>query len=329
MTTELPRHGLLPIDLLAVGLNLLFAVLHLFFLRHPAAGHIASVPENLLFSLGFLIAAALIAGLVAMDARGWLRAGSPQHFLRSFAVQLCYPFWFMRVIVLSQLISNGASFDPLFAALEEALFGVQLALVLPERFGRLRWLNEIMYFAYFSYYLLLSGCWWVLYARRRYRDAMHALFVVTASFAVLYVWYLVFPVHGPKYYFPELRARWYSDLDGYLFAAIMRWIFADANLAGAAVPSSHVAISLTVLVLCVRLLPRLAPAIAVVTLLLWVSTVYLYAHYAVDVLLGLVVVPPLLAFSWWLSIRLHGRLPACRTTGRPVGEPVGYSSSRR
>lgn len=310
MTKERPRHGLLPIDLLAVGLNLLFAGLHLVYLRHPFAGRIAGMPENLLFALGFLVAAAVILGLVAIDARGRLRAGTPAHFLRSFAVQLCYSFWFMRVIVLSQMISNGASFDPLFASLEQSLFGTQPALVLPERFGHLRWLNEIMYLAYFSYYLLLSGGWWVLYAQRRYRDTMHALFVVTASFAVLYLWYLVFPVHGPKYYFPELYARWYSDLDGYLFAAIMRWIFADANLAGAAVPSSHVAISLIVLILCVRLIPRLVPVVALFTVLLWVSTVYLYAHYAVDALLGFLVVPPLLVFSTWLSRRLHARWPA-------------------
>ena len=131
--------------------------------------------------------------------------------------------------------------------------------------------------------------------------------MITASFALLYVWYAFFPVHGPKYFIADLRARWYEDLDGYLFGWFMRLIFNEANLAGAAVPSSHVAVSCIALILNARYQPRTLWWMIPLTLLLWISTTYLYAHYAVDALFGLAVAPPLL----WFGGALYERLDRC------------------
>ncbi len=283
------------IDLVIIALNLFFALVHLIFAGVRAGGPIAFV---------FLASNGVVFSFALADGRGLLRRRTPLHFLRVFYAQAFYLLYFMSVIPLSQQIWGDASFDAVFHQAEEALFGTQLAVVLPERFGHLRPLNELFYFAYFSFYPLVCALGWVLYLKRRYEDADQALFLLTASYAVLFVWYAFYPVHGPKYFIPELHARWYSDLDGYLFAGIMRAIFSDANLAGAAVPSSHVAISSLAVVLYARYLPRTIPWLAPLLLLIWISTVYLYAHYAVDVLLGLAVMPLLL----WIAGRLHRRL---------------------
>jgi membrane-associated phospholipid phosphatase len=67
----------------------------------------------------------------------------------------------------------------------------------------------------------------------------------------------------------------------------MKGMFANMNLAGAAFPSSHVAMSLIALILNWRYNRRLAVGLVPPTLLLMASTVYIYAHYLVDVLAGL------------------------------------------
>lgn len=297
--------ALTTVDLVTIGVNTFLALMHFIF---------ASDTTNLFLGLGFLAATGVTLVFAAADARGVIRRGTVLHFLRLFHVQALYAPYFMRVIALSQLVWGGQSFDSLFFRMEEAVFGVQLALVLPERFGHLRALNELIFFAYFAFYALLCLPGWILYLKRRYREAERALFTITASFGLLYVWYVFFPVHGPKYYIDELYARWYQDLDGYFFSWLMRSIFEDANLAGAAVPSSHVAISTIATILVGRSMPRLLLAFAPITAVLYVSTVYIYAHYAVDVLLGLAVVPLLLWASRALSSRLEQRLCA----GRPA-----------
>lgn len=307
------------VDIVAIGINLFFFAMHLLF---------AGTGSNALLAVGFLAANGVVIGFAVADGRGVLRPGTILHFLRLFHVQLFYAVYFMRVIVLSQLVWDGASFDELFYRMEEAIFGVQLAIALPDRFGHLRSVNELFFFAYFSYYLLLCVPGWLLYVQRRYREAERALFIITASFAVLYVWYVLFPVHGPKYFIAELHARWYRDLDGYLFAWIMRSIFADANLAGAAVPSSHVAISCIATVLHARYFPCTLAWQLPLTILLWISTVYLYAHYAVDVLLGLAAVPLLLWYSAAFYDVLRRRLTPVETL-RPAPDHAPDRQSRR
>ena len=294
-----------PVDALALAMNLFFALMHLLFIDTPDFWAVSEVNRNLIIGLGFVACNGVVLGFARLDASGRIRQGGLVHFLRVFYVQFFYGFWFMQSIYLSQLVAGGRSLDPLFYRLEELVFGVQLAVLVPQRFGHLTVLNEVFYFAYFIYYLIVAGGWWLLFARNRYEEAGRALFIVTASFSVLYVWFVFFPVHGPKYFIPDLHARWYSDLDGYLFAWIMRRIFSDANLAGAAVPSSHVAMSAISLILLARYLPRLLLVAVPVTILVWISTVYLYAHYAVDVVLGLLVVPLLLLVSTRLHARLH------------------------
>ncbi len=309
------------VDLVAGGICLLFASLNLVFIgTHEIQVGAIPLDRNAGGALAWFACLPAILLLVRWYAR---RGGEPIGFVRTFYVQAMYALFFPEVIYLSQRIAGGGSFDAIYYRMDEAIFGFQPAVELPALFGHLRWLNEIFYFAYFFYYLLITVGMWRLYFRGRENRVLRAraergLFIITASFAFLYVWYLFYPVHGPKYYIEPLREAWYSDLDGYLFAWLMRLVFDTSNLAGAALPSSHVAVSLIAIELNRRWNRYLFRLFAPLTLLLVISTVYLYAHYAVDVFFG--VAAALLLFP--VTSALYG--PAERLAARvPVGWLAG------
>jgi len=293
------------LDLLVISLTGYFALLNVAFARTDYRSVLGvTVDRNLAATLVFVLIG-LVVLVVIRACRPYRR--EPLGFVRVFYVQLLYPVFFAEAIYLSQRVWGGRSFDRIFFEVDQALFGLQPATFLPGSFGHLNGVNEFFYFAYFSYFVIITAGWWRLYVRGRrdksaFQAAEHALFVVTASFAALYVWYTFFPVWGPKYYIPELRSGWYADLDGYLFAWIMRLVFDNANLAGAAVPSSHVAIALIAVRLNYQHNPRWwARVVFVMTVPLIVSTVYLYAHYVVDVILAL----PAAVFLYHLSSALY------------------------
>jgi membrane-associated phospholipid phosphatase len=104
----------------------------------------------------------------------------------------------------------------------------------------------------------------------------------------MYVWFIFFPVKGPKYYFAELNRMWYTNFQGFLFTKVMKGLFNNTNLGGAAFPSSHVALALIAFILNCRYNRYLVPVYLPLTILLFISTIYLYAHYFIDIPAGIV-----------------------------------------
>ncbi|MFP3960406.1 MAG: phosphatase PAP2 family protein [Spirochaetaceae bacterium] len=320
----LRRTTLEPIDLTFYGVNLFLAGVNL-----VVAAGAESTSRHVPAALGF-VAACAVPGLLSL---AWERLparlkerlpGRAVRFLRVFYVHAFYGTYFAEVILLSQAVWGGASLDAPIAWVEEAIFGFQPALEFSERFAHLKPVNELLFLGYFSYYPILTTGFWVMYATGRHEAARRAVFIATTSFAVLYVWYVFVPVHGPKYFFAVLNERWYSEFEGYLAVPLMRMIFGNMNLAGAALPSSHVAIGLIALILLrphVRGLYRVYLGLFVV---LCVSTVYIYAHYAVDIVAGLAVVPLLLRFARSLYPpvrRLTTRTASSAPDGADGGRP--------
>jgi membrane-associated phospholipid phosphatase len=241
-------------------------------------------------------------------------------FFRLCYIQAIYILYFTESIWLSQLMFNGASFDAFFANLDFRLFGFQPAIQFPRYFQQYRIVNEMFFFSYFFYYGLVSTGVWILFIRKHYHEAVRSLFIISVSFFIMYVWFIFFPVKGPKYFFPELHEIWYSNFRGFFFTKIMKGLFNNTNLGGAAFPSSHVALALVAFILNWKYNRYLIPIYLPLTILLFVSTVYLYAHYFVDIPAGIVVgialyllVPLLIRpakqlSAWvdkWLMERLH------------------------
>ncbi len=296
-----------PADLLALGLNLLFALfsfLNLSKVRTTVLG--LGVDRELLMGLVFLL---LAPGLLLAIRFVNPTRGRVAHFLRLCYPQALYALWFAECIWLSQLFFDGRSLDRWFADLDRLIFGFQPAVRFSEVVSSPP-ITELFFFAYFFFYALFTSGVWFLYWRGRYREAQRFLFLMTGAFAVLALWYVFFPVRGPKYYFEDLHRVWYGNFRGYLFTWLMKDLFSSTNLGGAAFPSSHVALSLIALGLNWRYNRALVPAYAVLTAMLMASTVYLYAHYFVDVLAGAVVALPL-----YLLVRRLYR-PALRLAAR-------------
>ena len=299
-----------PIEILAFALNLFFAVCSLANvgkIRLDLPGF--SLDRELALGLVFLALTPLTLLLARLlNPRTTLMA----RFLRLCYIQALYLLYFGESIRLSQLWYGGASLDAFFAGLDGLLFGLQPAIDFSRRLQGLRWVNELFFFSYFFFYILMATGVWALFFRRRFREAERFLFTVSASFFLMYVWFTFFPVQGPKYYFPELRAAWYGHFRGYLFTAFMKGTFNHMNLAGAAFPSSHVAVALVALLLNWKHNRFLVPLYLPLTLLLCASTVYLYAHYFVDVPAGLLV-----------GLALHFLVPRLRPAAERAAERAG------
>ena len=277
-------------DLLTLALCLFFSLcsfinagkLRLIRTWTPAAGWDREIFYGLLFLA--------LTGLLLLFYRLTNRTSNwVLRFLRIFYVQLLYILFFSECIILSQLFFGSRSLDPIFFRIEQILFQSQPAEQFYQFLPQNRLVTEIFFFSYFFYYALICVGLWLLFVKKEWAKAAYGLAFITCGFYLFYVFYTFFPVQGPKYYIPELRALWYENFNGYLFTRIMKGMFRNMNLAGAAFPSSHVAMSLVALILNWRYNRWLAVVLLPLTLMLMASTVYIYAHYLVDVLAGILV----------------------------------------
>jgi len=129
--------------------------------------------------------------------------------------------------------------------------------------------------------------------------------------ALVSTWYVFFRVQGPKYWLPDLRTAWYTAFEGGLFVRLFQNTLAATTLSGAAFPSTHVILTLTTLGLAQKNDKRLFALYLPVACLILVSTVYIRAHYATDVLGGALVaatLSPLCYSAYGRADRLAARL---------------------
>lgn len=288
------RH-LYPTDLLSILLALLFA-LGSFFNVGKIRVQLLGVGVDRELLVGFIFV--LIAVALPVLFR-WVNAirNRVVQFFRLFYPQILYLLFYQEAIRLSHLFYGGRTFDAIFAKADQVLFSFQPSIQFHRLFDGIAPVNELFFFSYFSFFALMTVGWWILYVRGERSKAVSALTIVTLSFYLLYVLYALFPVEGPKYYFPSLHQKWYDHFKGYLFTELMQRLFDHVDLAGAAFPSSHVAISTLSLLLNFRHSPKIGATFLPVTLVLYFATVYIYAHYAVDVFAGLIV-----ALLFWFAI---------------------------
>jgi membrane-associated phospholipid phosphatase len=205
---------------------------------------------------------------------------------------------------LSNTLFFTSTFDPFFRDLDRMLFGVEPSFFLARRLGS-PFLHEVVHALYFSYYVLIPGVGGVLYARDRSLFQRY-LFCVCFAFYVSYLVYIVLPVHGPH----GLRGDDFRG--GALFVPLMDFIYAHAETAGGAFPSSHVAVA----VVCAAFARRQGRALFAASLIslagIAFSTVYCRYHYAVDSIAGL---------AWGLLLLRLGELVFDRASSR--GEHPG------
>ncbi len=265
-----------------------------------------------------------VATLVAVHTLIVAQARRPAHrglhFLRHFYPVLLFTAFYRETGVLNEMFTP-TYLDPQFIAVEQRLFGFQPSLAFMNALPYLL-VSEMFYAAYFSYYVMIVGIGLALFLRNR-GQFFHYLAVVSFVFYCCYLIYIFLPVSGPRLFFREvdhyqLGSEWLAlgaahpvpeQLTRGVFYRVIAFIYALFEPAGAAMPSSHVAVALTTLWFSFRYLPRIRFAHLAVTILLCLSTVYCRFHYAVDVAAGILMAAVLAPLGSWLYERSLRRLP--------------------
>ena len=189
--------------------------------------------------------------------------------------------------------------DPFFSHIEASLFGMQPSLVFAERLP-FNGFAEAMYFGYFSYYVMLAAVPMYVFLKEGKQAGNRVMFIVIHSFFVYYLIFILFPVGGPQFYY----ISWPVLPEGYFFGSIMRFIQAHGEAPTAAFPSSHVSVCIMLILLSYRhARPRIKFLLPVAVLLV-LSTVYIRAHYLIDVLAAFLVTPLIYFYSGFIYKRV-------------------------
>jgi membrane-associated phospholipid phosphatase len=196
---------------------------------------------------------------------------------------LIMPLLYEELASLNVAVWQGRYFDPVILGIERFVFGTQPSFALSRALPYLA-LSEPLHAAYLSYYLIIYGPPLLLYLLGRRGDFRRLVFVLMLTFFVHYLFFVYFPVQGPRYLFPapggELaRGPVYRAAHALLESGSSR---------GAAFPSSHVAVAVVQTLLVARFMPRLAPVVGLLAAGLAFGAVYGGFHYATDAIAGLV-----------------------------------------
>jgi membrane-associated phospholipid phosphatase len=212
---------------------------------------------------------------------------------------LLIPLLYTELALLNRSVHDGRYFDDVIIGWEQALFRGQPSQEWAAAAPHL-WLSEPLHAAYLAYYFIVFVPPLLLFLRGRTDDFRRVAFAVMLSFFAHYLFFIFFPVQGPRYLFPPPG----GELAGGPFYQMAHRLLEAGSAQGAAFPSSHVGVSVTMCLLVRRHLPRLTLLIGVLTAGLAFGAVYGGFHYAVDALAGLV-----LGIAVFFAARpLHDRL---------------------
>jgi membrane-associated phospholipid phosphatase len=179
---------------------------------------------------------------------------------------------------------------------DKAIFGFPPYLIFREKCPS-ELMAQLSHFFYASFYILLVAPLTLLYFQER-KTAIslesplefwtrasrlkEMQFVLMFTMLSCYIIFIIFPVKGPTDYhstlFPEPRGM----------VSIMNSLFSNGDLDGGAMPSSHVAGALVVVIYTFKYLRRWFWIALGLFVPLAISTVYNSYHYATDVIAGLI-----------------------------------------
>lgn len=231
-------------------------------------------------------------------------------------------YWYPDTYEFCRVFPN---LDYVFAEADCVLFGCQPALEFSRRVTQKLW-SELFHMGYFAYYPLIALTVLApLFCNKKYFSK--TAFCVLACFFFYYLIYLFVPVAGPQYYFyaigegmahsghfPQLGDyfRFHTELapgpgpEGF-FHSLVETTQQSGERPTAAFPSSHVGMSTVLLFLLWRTRRWLCLVALPFYVLLCCATVYIQAHYLIDVVGGLVTAPAFLVLAATIYKRCEGR----------------------
>ena len=225
-------------------------------------------------------------------------------FVRVLVQMAFLGWWYPDTYEMNRALPN---LDHVFAGWEQSLFGCQPSLLFSQKvpYGCF---SELMCLGYVSYFPLMLITY-IYYFFRRYKEFQLTAFVMLASFFAYYIVFVLLPVTGPQFYYlavgtEKIAAGIFPNLGDWFLTHSERmaapgwtdgfWyhmldLTHDAGeRPTAAFPSSHVGVTTVVMLLALRTRSKgLIFTILPFYILMCLSTVYIYAHYAIDAIAGL------------------------------------------
>jgi len=226
-------------------------------------------------------------------------------FLRVLAQMAFLGWWYPDTYEMNRALPN---LYHIFADWEQSLFGCQPSLLFAQKvpYG---WFSELMCLGYVSYFPLMLITY-LYYFFKRYQEFQMTAFVMLASFFAYYFVFVLLPVTGPQFYYLAVGTE---KIAAGVFPNIGDWFLTHSERMAApgwtdgfwyhmldlthdagerptaAFPSSHVGVTTVVMLLAFRTRSKgLIFTILPFYILMCLSTVYIYAHYAIDAIAGLV-----------------------------------------
>jgi membrane-associated phospholipid phosphatase len=243
------------------------------------------------------VAAGMLAILAA--AHWWLPRAPAVRALREVVPFLACILIYTNLHDTIGLV-NPHDVHHVLAALDRQLFGV-VPCVWAERFitpGR----TEVLSLFYVSFGWIAPSTALILLARRRHAEFRAAMLGVLMCFYFGYLLYVIFPAAPPRlvlvYEFTR-TLQGYPHLFSNFSARTFELLPVDSR---AAFPSLHAAVSLVALVYAWRFVRPWFWVLLPFCVGLWVSTIYLRHHYAVDLIAGWMLAP----LAIWVAPRVDG-----------------------
>jgi membrane-associated phospholipid phosphatase len=211
-------------------------------------------------------------------------------------------FWYPETFEINRMMPNC---DYLLAGLEQNIFGFQPAQLFSQSFPQ-HWLGEILNMGYLAYYPLIIGTSMFFYLKNK-KVFEQFFFTVLFSFFCYYLIFILFPTAGPQYYYQaigteHLNSATFPNIGFYFdrhqsllsignnsgfFSQMVKNTQQVGERPTAAFPSSHVGITTLIMILIIKNRQYLLLAILFpVYFALVAATVYIQAHYVVDVIAG-------------------------------------------
>ena len=237
-------------------------------------------------------------------------------FVRMVVQMSFLAYWYPDTFEFNRLFPN---LDCFFASAEQWLFNCQPSV----EFSKLCpdiWFSEPFNMGYFAYYPLIAIVA-IYYFVFKFEWFEKASFVIVTSFFLYYLIYIFVPVAGPQFYFPAIgmdnveACNFLSIGDYFNHNAILlpgpnfeQGLFFELVEASqevgerptAAFPSSHVGISTILMIMAWRVNKKLCYGLAPFYVLLCCATVYIQAHYLIDVFAGWMSAVAIYILSTWM-----------------------------
>ena len=222
-----------------------------------------------------------IIGLIILIA-SWHhdRPSMVSDVVRHLYALLLLSYWYGETYAMNHVLFTP--FDEWFKYADQWIFGYQPSIEFSARFPE-RWISELLNFGYFSYFFMNLTTFLVVYIKKR-EEAMKAVFLVITSFFLYYILFILFPVVGPQFWLPETLR---SVPEGYLFQKGVLLIQRLGEQPTGAFPSSHVGLTIIFLIITRKYSKKTFWFMLPVAIILMFATVYIKAHYVVDVFAGI------------------------------------------